>query len=161
MVGNPPKEVTIKQSMAPIFMIDNEQFSEHKYYQTMVLGEEEEWTIINTTIVPHPFHIHVNPFQVVEIFDPNEGGIKRKWDKFGVWQDVIAIPSALKDTTTGKLLIDPDTGVAKTPGYLRIRTKFVDFTGSFVLHCHILAHEDRGMMQLVRVISGKTTLRHH
>jgi FtsP/CotA-like multicopper oxidase with cupredoxin domain len=159
-VGNPPKEVTIKQSMAPIFMIDNEQFSEHKYYQTMVLGEEEEWTIINTTIVPHPFHIHVNPFQVVEIFDPNLGGIQRKWDKFGVWQDVIAIPSALKDAN-GKLDIDPNTGLAKTPGYLRVRSRFVDFTGSFVLHCHILAHEDRGMMQLVRVISGKTTLRHH
>jgi hypothetical protein len=35
---------------------------------------------------------------------------------------------------------------------VRIRQTFVDFTGTFVLHCHILAHEDRGMMQLVRVV---------
>jgi len=30
-----------------------------------------------------------------------------------------------------------------------------------VLHCHILAHEDRGMMQLVRVIPGTTDIKHH
>jgi FtsP/CotA-like multicopper oxidase with cupredoxin domain len=28
----------------------------------------------------------------------------------------------------------------------------VDFTGQYVLHCHILAHEDRGMMELVQVV---------
>jgi len=33
--------------------------------------------------------------------------------------------------------------------------------GAFVLHCHILAHEDRGMMQLVRVIDGRTSLHRH
>ena len=37
-------------------------------------------------------------------------------------------------------------------------TRFVDFTGMYVLHCHILGHEDRGMMQLVQVISNSTTM---
>ena len=37
------------------------------------------------------------------------------------------------------------------PGYFTMRSRFVDFTGQYVLHCHILAHEDRGMMQLVEV----------
>jgi len=32
-----------------------------------------------------------------------------------------------------------------------MRSRFADFTGQYVLHCHILAHEDRGMMQLVEV----------
>ena len=41
------------------------------------------------------------------------------------------------------------------PGKVTIRHQFVDFTGTYVLHCHILAHEDRGMMQLVRVVSTK------
>ena len=155
-----PNGVWIKQSMAPIFMIDDEQFSEHKYYQTMVLDSDEEWTIINTTIVPHPFHIHVNPFQVIEIYDPNPTGVKKKFDKGGPWQDVIAIPSALRDSA-GKLVIDEKTGKATTPGYIKIRSRFVDFPGSYVLHCHILGHEDRGMMQLVRVIDGKTPVGHH
>ena len=36
-----------------------------------------------------------------------------------------------------------------------MRTRFVDFTGSYVLPCHILIHEDRGMMQLIEVVTDK------
>ena len=39
-----------------------------------------------------------------------------------------------------------------TPGKVTIRQTYLDFTGTYVLHCHILAHEDRGMMQRVRVV---------
>jgi len=39
-----------------------------------------------------------------------------------------------------------------SPGYTRIRQQPIDFTGEFVLHCHILGHEDRGMMQNVQVV---------
>ena len=38
------------------------------------------------------------------------------------------------------------------PGYFKIRSRFADFTGQYVIHFHILAHEDRGMIQLVKVI---------
>jgi L-ascorbate oxidase len=37
----------------------------------------------------------------------------------------------------------------------------MEITGIFVLHCHILGHEDRGMMQLVEVVSNKTLLEHY
>lgn len=154
------KKITIDTDRAPYFMIDNEQFSEHKYYQTMVLGDNEEWKILNTTKVPHPFHIHVNPFQVVESYDPNTTTGNYVREQRGVWQDNVIIPSALKDAN-GNLVIDPKTGLATVPGYIRIRSRFVDFPGTYVLHCHILAHEDRGMMQLVRVIDGATTIKHH
>ena len=36
-------------------------------------------------------------------------------------------------------------------GSVTVRSRFEDFTGLFVLHCHILNHEDIGMMQLVEV----------
>ena len=36
-------------------------------------------------------------------------------------------------------------------GYFKMRSRFVDYPGYFVLHCHILAHEDRGMMTTVQV----------
>ena len=42
-----------------------------------------------------------------------------------------------------------------------MRTRFVDYTGLYVQHCHILAHEDRGMMQLLEVVPNKTILKHH
>ena len=38
------------------------------------------------------------------------------------------------------------------PGILAIRTKFDDYTGLFVMHCHRLNHEDNGLMMLVNVI---------
>ena len=41
-----------------------------------------------------------------------------------------------------------------------MRTRFVDFTGKYVLHCHILIHEDRGMMQLIEVVTNRTPYTH-
>jgi len=37
-------------------------------------------------------------------------------------------------------------------GELTFRTQFLDFTGQYVFHCHILTHEDSGMMQLIEVV---------
>lgn len=124
----------------PKHTIDGKQFDEGMVDQTMHLGATEEWTLYNDGGAAHPFHIHINPFQVVEIKDPKQNNgnpvrLPRPW----VWWDNFAIP---------------------TGGYVKILTKFVDFTGMYVLHCHILGHEDRGMMQLVQVISNTTTMKH-
>src|SRR5438309_8783361 len=63
----------------------------------------------------------------------------------------LAIPAGKKDGS-GKVIPDPNNkNKAKDPGYFKMRTRFVDFTGLYVQHCHILAHEDRGMMQLLQV----------
>ncbi|HET9767229.1 MAG TPA: multicopper oxidase domain-containing protein, partial [Thermoanaerobaculia bacterium] len=151
--------IDITTSRGPSWTIDGEQFEEGTFSQTMVLGDREEWKIWNTTSVAHPFHIHVNPFQVVEVFDPNTAGNSFVREQNGVWQDNVLIPGGKTDTN-GQLILDAN-GRAATPGYIRIRSKFVDFKGSFVLHCHILGHEDRGMMQLVQVVDGTTTIHHH
>jgi FtsP/CotA-like multicopper oxidase with cupredoxin domain len=96
--------------------------------QTVALGSVEEWTIFNMNNVRHPFHIHVNPFQVVKIngqpVDP-------------YWADTIALPPG---------------GSAAAPTSVTFRTRFRDFSGSFVMHCHMLVHEDMGMMQMIEVI---------
>ena len=121
--------------------IDGEQFSE-EIDQSMLLGGTEEWTLYNDNPkgAAHPFHIHVNPFQVVEIQDPNQNnGVAVHLPVPWVWWDNFAIPPG---------------------GYVKILTKFVDFTGKFVLHCHILDHEDRGMMQLVEVTTNVTNMKH-
>ncbi len=138
----------------PLHKIDNKQFQEEVVDQTMILGATEEWTIYNdSTVAPHPFHIHINPFQVVEILNPkiskNPVRLPAPW----VWWDNFAIPPAA---------IPPDgEGKTQVSGYFKMLTKFVDYTGMYVLHCHILGHEDRGMMQLVQVISNRTNMRHH
>jgi len=40
-------------------------------------------------------------------------------------------------------------------------SRFVDYTGQYVLHCHILTHEDRGMMELIEVVPDTTIYAHH
>jgi len=35
-----------------------------------------------------------------------------------------------------------------------IRSRFLDYTGKYVFHCHILPHEDAGMMSLVEVVDS-------
>ena len=133
----------------PKHTIDGKQFSEHTIDQTMQLGDTEEWTIYNDGGAAHPFHIHINPFQVVEILNPkvskNPVQLPAPW----IWWDNFAIPQAAvpPDSTDGKVV----------SGYFKMLSRFVDFTGMYVLHCHILGHEDRGMMQLVQTCADANT----
>ncbi len=59
-----------------------------------------------------------------------------------IWMDVVALPPAitLKDDKTVK------------DGQVVFRQRYEDFTGEFVIHCHFLGHEDRGMMLNVQTV---------
>ena len=155
MIGGPGSQ--------PKFMIDGEQFQEGKIDQLMLMGDAEEWTLTNNSLngIMHPFHIHINPFQITEIFDPRTMTEGQKLPQPWVWGDVIAIPPAVQQTVDGKPAVDAAGNPIVTKGYVKIRSRFVDFPGTFVLHCHILGHEDRGMMQMVEVKDNKTIKRHH
>ena len=85
-------------------------------------GAVEEWTITNPGPMDHPFHLHVWPMQVIE-----DGG--RPLDG-RTWQDVVNVPAR---------------GGSRS-GWLS-RTS----PGRTVYHCHILDHEDLGMMGVVEV----------
>jgi FtsP/CotA-like multicopper oxidase with cupredoxin domain len=131
----------------PIHTINGKQFSNDDIDQIMALNSVEEWTLYNTAgTVQHPFHIHVNPFQIVEVRDPNKSLTPVQLPKPYVWWDTIAIPAADKNGNAG---------------YVKMRSRFADFVGLFVIHCHILAHEDRGMMQLIEVVTNKTIQEHY
>jgi FtsP/CotA-like multicopper oxidase with cupredoxin domain len=184
--------------------INGKQFSDtdpSNWQKVDKVNTAEEWKIANNTTfqpIDHPFHIHINPFQVTEVFDPNQViklpdgtaaykyvfnqadlkdpaqqclldlNNKDSWKpcKTGptpahlVWWDVFPIPS-------GRSVPVPGSSPASTVtvgGYFKMRTRFVDFPGTFVLHCHILAHEDRGMMTIVAVgVSEKelANVHHH
>jgi FtsP/CotA-like multicopper oxidase with cupredoxin domain len=96
--------------------------------QTVALGSVEEWTVYNMNGIRHPFHIHVNPCWVVKVSD--------KPDLEPYWADTVPLPP----------------GSADKPGWVTFRSRFLDFKGAYVLHCHMLAHEDMGMMQVVEVV---------
>lgn len=95
--------------------------------QTIALNAVEEWTLYNLNSYPHPFHIHVNDCYVVRI---NGEDIEP------YWADTIALAP---------------NGTVDQPTSITFRSRFTDFTGQFVWHCHALDHEDLGMMELVEV----------
>jgi FtsP/CotA-like multicopper oxidase with cupredoxin domain len=96
--------------------------------QLVALGSVEEWTVYNVNNVRHPFHIHVNPFYVIKV----NGELVEPY-----WADTIALPRR---------------GSLAAPTSITFRTRFQDFKGAYVMHCHMAAHEDMGMMQVVEVV---------
>ena len=87
------------------------------------LGAVEEWTLVNPSNDFHPFHIHINDIQTIAV---NGEPV----DNFGPEDTVLVPPRG---------------------GSMTMRTRFEDFTGRLVWHCHILRHEERGMMQVVEI----------
>lgn len=103
--------------------VDGVRFDPNVVGQTVTLGAVEDWTLVNPSPASHPFHIHINPFQVVSINGQLQNPRR--------WQDTVLIPQM---------------------GSVVIRHRFTDYTGKYVNHCHFLAHEDMGMMQVVEVV---------
>lgn len=103
----------------------------------LILGEVEEW-LLQSQGGGHPFHIHINPFQIVRLqgvingkdVDHSSDPTSEYYGMLGVWKDTIFVQQ-------GSTIV--------------MRTKLERYIGDFVLHCHILDHEDMGMMQNVRI----------
>jgi len=112
--------------------VDTALFDEMTNNFPLSLGTAEEWTLINKTACGHPFHIHVNSFQVMEI-----NGVPVSTPQF---QDTFMIPPA-QSASMGNMV----DGL--TPqGSIKIRMRINHWTEKAVYHCHILTHADTGMM---------------
>jgi FtsP/CotA-like multicopper oxidase with cupredoxin domain/peroxiredoxin len=113
------------------FNIDGNSYSmDMDKSRKLKLGDVDEWTLTSKNgvgPVNHPFHIHVNPFEIVSILD--ETGAEQL--DAPIWRDTIILNDGWK---------------------VRMRTRYQDFDGAFVQHCHILDHEDQGMMQNVVIV---------
>lgn len=103
------------------FSIDGRAFDPSRVDIHAVRGSIEEWTIQNRSTMDHPFHLHVWPFQVI---DQSRGSAPSGW------KDVVNVPAG---------------------GWVRIRMRFSDYAGRSVYHCHIVDHEDLGMMGVIEV----------
>ncbi|MBF2036821.1 MAG: multicopper oxidase family protein [Leptolyngbyaceae cyanobacterium T60_A2020_046] len=99
------------------FLINGRGFDHHRIDTRVQLGTVEDWHILNKAGMDHPFHLHTNGFQV----------LRRDGQPVAdpVWKDTVNIPAY---------------------GSIDLRVAFADFPGVTVYHCHILDHEDQGMM---------------
>ena len=105
------------------------------------LDSVEQWTLANGNNDEHPIHIHVNDFQVMSIDDPVRGqstGVQQ-WG-----EDNANLPAPVTATD--------DHETIEIEGGLVLRQRFLDFTGTYVVHCHRLNHEDNGLMGIINVI---------
>jgi FtsP/CotA-like multicopper oxidase with cupredoxin domain len=106
------------------FSFNGQKFDMNRIDIQVKLGTVELWELINTTDMDHPFHLHVNAFQVY--------ARNGKPETHTVWKDVVNVRS--KET-------------------VQILIPFTDFSGKTVFHCHILEHEELGMMGVVEIVA--------
>ncbi|MEO7373789.1 MAG: multicopper oxidase family protein [Terrimesophilobacter sp.] len=104
------------------FTVDGKVFDAQRTDTVVRAGTVEEWTLTNSSPMDHPIHLHVWPMQIVEENGRDTESVR--------WQDVVNVPAR---------------------GRVRVRVAFDDFIGRSVYHCHILDHEDRGMMGVIEV----------
>ncbi len=112
-----------------LFFINHQTFDPERIDLKVPLGSIEEWTIRNASEELHVFHIHQVPFQVLSI--------NGRPVPFQGLQDTIDVP---------------------IHGEAKIRIAFTDpiIVGRFMYHCHILEHEDKGMMAQIEVYDPRT-----
>ena len=86
------------------------------------VGATEIWEITNIVGMDHPFHLHGFQFQVLD-----RDGVR---EPYAAWKDMLNIPRHSS---------------------ARIIVRYDDYPGKWMFHCHILDHEDHGMMGVLEV----------
>jgi len=142
-----------------------------------VLGHTESWVLENDTDEAHNFHIHQSEFQLAldrradpDFFSKPAGagvdpllnasdravqaadGAGREPDEALLYHDTIPVPRGV--SLGGRGCDGSPMNRNCRPGRVTIRIRFdrQEQVGTFLYHCHILQHEDEGMMALVRVL---------
>jgi len=127
-----PSQMGHNQMVNGPFQINNASFDLDVINYEIPLNNVEIWELTNMTAIAHPFHIHDIQFFVLDINGvpppPNMRGKK----------DVVLVPPLF--------------------GTVRFITKFEDFAGNtpYMYHCHMLSHEDEGMMGQFIVVGNPT-----
>jgi FtsP/CotA-like multicopper oxidase with cupredoxin domain len=114
------------------FTINNQAYDMDVVNYTIPLDNIEIWSLINSSPIAHPFHIHDVQFYILDI-----NGVA---------------PAAHEQGRKDVVMVMPMQTV-------RIITKFEDFTSDtmpYMYHCHLLTHEDDGMMGQFLVVDTST-----
>lgn len=116
-----PQEMGMQNMVVGPFTINGTQFDMDVIDLTTYLNTTEIWTLDNQTMVAHPFHIHNMHFYIIDV----NGG---------------PVPPDFQGKKDVALVMPMQT--------LRFITRFEDFadTVPYMYHCHLLHHEDDGMM---------------
>jgi FtsP/CotA-like multicopper oxidase with cupredoxin domain len=109
--------------------INGQDFDVNPYKIMSDLGTYEVWNIVNNSNMDHPFHQHVNAAQVLSISGADSS--YPSYSTLPAWKDTILVPKW---------------------GSARILVPVADYDGMTMFHCHILEHEDIGMMGMWHIM---------
>eukprot|EP00058_Branchiostoma_floridae_P023207 XP_002608697.1 hypothetical protein BRAFLDRAFT_73918 [Branchiostoma floridae] len=163
--------------------INREKMQADNYFRYKFrLGTVQEWYLVNADpLLGHPFHVHVNHFQVVAYnqyngpvvsYLPNVYPAFYDQQGFLCEQQLVDFPSsALKhlNITVDLRFLGHDTRDRGMAGYvpigqwrdtilvpplasITIRFMAHEYNGTCVIHCHFLNHEDKGMMMVTEIV---------
>lgn len=103
-------------------LINNQMMDMNRVDVHANLGATEIWKLENVVGMDHPFHLHGFQFQVLD-----RNGVP---EPFRSWKDVVNV---------------------RKHESVRFIVRYTDYSGKWMYHCHILAHEDHGMMAVLEV----------
>ncbi|HMC69917.1 MAG TPA: multicopper oxidase domain-containing protein, partial [Mycobacteriales bacterium] len=121
--------VTGSSGSGSSWTLDGKMFDPKRVVLKVPRGATQMWELRNPTNVTHYLHIHEEQWHTVL----RDGKTPPKWER------------GLEDTWR----LDPGERV-------RVVAKFTDFLGVFMIHCHMLDHEDDGLMAQFAVVDPKT-----
>lgn len=104
--------------------INGQDFDINPYTIMSDVDTYEIWTIQNNSGMDHPFHQHVNSVQIFSI-SGGDLGYSSLYTSIPAWKDTVLVPKW---------------------GRVKMLVPVMDYTGMTMFHCHILEHEDIGMM---------------
>lgn len=111
-----------ERMMQARFFFNGKAFDVNRVDIRAKVGDFEVWELVNKTDMDHPLHLHTYPFQIV-----SRNG---RAPAYRAWKDTVNL---------------------KKDEVVRIAIPIRDFAGITVYHCHIVEHEDRGMMGVLEV----------
>ncbi len=119
-------DITISSGLLPTWLINGKTFDPSRVETTAEVDSTVTWQLRNRTAVPHLMHLHAADWYMLSRNGKRPPPAER----------------CLKET----FLLDADESIV-------IAGRFSDYTGKYVVHCHMLDHEDHGLMSQFEVVA--------
>jgi FtsP/CotA-like multicopper oxidase with cupredoxin domain len=145
--------ITFTQDQGLHFRVNGTSYDPDVVNITRQVNTSDDW-LLTAQGEPHIFHIHVNPFQVIDVTTANASGLQVSiFDKDGNCNAVAAGDTGqLASQYCGMYHTFRDTIFVENNYQIHTRTRYDRYIGEYVLHCHILDHEDGGMMLNIAIV---------
>jgi len=118
---------TVSSGFSPRWLVNGRTFDPAFAERTVELGEIVTWELSNETAVAHLIHLHHTDWYMLS----RNGRRPPPWER------------CLKET----FFLDPEDRVV-------IAGRMSDYLGKYVVHCHMLDHEDHGLMSQFEVVAA-------